>query len=300
MTEKYRAFTAIDKISEAFVSDDVKLVAGKGIEAAKEHKFVVIDAPSGSGGTVALNVLKVTARDRKDTIVVDLGGFPLTSHQGLRGRLWTEVLVTLGVKPSYRWSNWKNKAGELVIGRRMQLRDTLVKLYQESKQLLLVMDNALNQPRYLWELLYEMADLNVDGKRYGPGVVICADLADRKRAHYKPERIVNEGKPEFPDVARRLSVKLGGLNPKHNEVEVYVRFQAKRDDKAFAPDFIAEFGKALSSSYLEATGMHRLPGTLNAVGRNLMEKRHRLGLPIYQGTGAARKTVVRETAKVES
>lgn len=284
-----KAFTPVGKLETGkyFRSEDVKLVVHKGLEAASEHAFFVLDAPSGAGATVALNALRQDAKKDPKIILVELGAYPISQRSNLRGLLWKDLIIGMGQKPAYRWGDWIDKKGITKQGRRLQLRDLLFKLYESGKKVLIVMDEALSQPRHIWELLYQASRINVENAKYGPGVVICANLAD-KIARYKPDYIVEEGKAEFPDFARRSSFKLGGLTP--DEVTQYIAFQAYRDGKSFDPGFLKELNTNLTNSYLTGSGLHRLPATINAVGRNLMELYHKRGHQIYT---ALQKAVAR-------
>ncbi len=290
------AFTPVAKLEPGtfFKSKDVDFVIRKGTDAANEHKFQVLDSPIGGGATLALNALRLAAKKDSKMIVIELGSYPRTMRTNLRGLLWKDIIIGLGEKPAWRWGDWVDKKGVTKQGRRLQLRDLLYKLYESGQKVLIILDEALSQPRHIWELLYTASRINIENKKYGPGVVIAADLSD-KNAFYKPDYIVEEGKPEFPDYARRSSFKLAGLGA--DEVERFIQFQASRDGGTFTQDFVAEIKAKLSDEYLTSRGLHRLPSTINTVGRNVMELYHNRGHSIY--TTAQKSTTKNVVAGVK-
>jgi len=298
--QELKAFTAVGKLDTPcggfFVSTDLKNVLRKGIEAAREHKFFVADAQSGAGATLAMNALKAALVKDSRTAIIELSPYPLTSQKGICRMIFSEVLMGLGELPVYRWLDYVTVKGKRRKGRHSQMRDTLTRLYAQGKSVLVLMDNALSQPRYAWQLLYNMAGLNKDNQRYGPGVMITANLHD-KVARYKPEEIVVEGKLGFPPMARRVSFALSGLTAA--EVAPYLRFQAARDGAAFTTGFLAALKAHLAEPWLVESGKHRFPGTVNAVGRNLMEEYYKLGKDFYASAPRRVESRPRVAAGVE-
>lgn len=297
--DKYKAFTHVEKIEDGglFPSSEIKNFIRKGVEAAKEHKFLVADAPAGVGASVALNALKASLLKDSKVLAVELTPYPFTTQQNVTRLLFADVLMKLGELPVYRWLDYVTIKGKKRRGRHSQMKSALNRLYAEGKSVLLLMDNALSQQRYLWQLLYNLAGLTDNGQHYGPGALLVANLTD-KVARFKPEEIVEEGKPEFPNLARRVSFKLSGLTTA--EVDPYIRFQAARDGAAFTNQFKADLLSQLANDYLVACGKHRFPGTINAVGRNLMEEYYKLGKDIYVSAVKLSKREARSLAGVES
>jgi len=278
MQEELKAFSPIESIEDGsfFVSKEIKSVITRGLRAARHHGLLVLDAEHGVGATIALEVLKQYARTDPDVILADISPYARMSQT----MLWHEVLMELGERPAWRWSDWKDAKGNVHQGRNKQLQYKLAEFYTQGKSVLVCVDNALSLPNCIWEMLRVMASVRTKGRAYGPGVVLVANLKD-KIARFKPEDIVAES--QAPNMARRVSFKLAGLGV--DEVSDYVAFQGARDGLQFHPGFLTRLTQALQNAYLVDNGLSRFPGYINAVALDLAEEFHHLGKPITAGAG---------------
>lgn len=272
-----KAFSPIEKIERDsfFVSREIKSIIRRGVRAARNHEILVLDAEHGVGATITLEALKLHVRTDPTLVLVELAPHISMSQN----TLWHEVLLELGEKPAWRWSDWKDKQGKVRQGRQKQLGYKLGQLSAQGKYVLITVDNALSTPHRIWELLRVMATQCIKGYAYGPGVVLVANLRDRTAFH-KPEDIVAEGKENVPNLVRRTSLKMGGLTP--TELDPYIRFQAARDGIELHPRFVSDLKRALQNRYLQVNGLSRFPGHINVIALNLLDESHHLGKPITQ------------------
>jgi len=285
--KELKAFSPVESIEDGsfFVSKEIKSVIARGLRAARHHQLLVLDAEHGVGASVTLEVLKQYARTDPNVVLADIFPYARMSQT----MLWHEVLMELGERPAWRWSDWKDAKGKTHQGRNKQLQYKLAELRAQEKSVLICVDNALSIPHSIWEMLRVMASVRANGRAYGPGIVLVANLKD-KTARFKPDDIIAEGKENLPNMVRRVSFKLAGLDA--GEVNDYIAFQGARDGLQFHPGFLARLMQELQNAYLTANGLSRFPGFINAVALDLMEEFHHLGKRITQSAPTRAKSKV--------
>lgn len=270
-----QAFSPVESIEDGsfFVSKEIKAGISRGLRAARHHQLLVLDAEHGVGASIVIEVLKQYARTDPNVVLADITPYARMSQT----MLWHEVLMELGERPAWRWSDWKDAKGKTHQGRNKQLQYKLAELRAQGRSVLICIDNALSIPHSIWEMLRVMASVRAKGRAYGPGIVLVANLRE-KTARFKPDDIIAEGKENLPNLVRRVSFKLAGLEV--DEVNDYIAFQGARDGLQFHPGFLARLMQELQNAYLTANGLSRFPGYVNAIALDLMEEFHHLGKPI--------------------
>lgn len=250
------------------MSKEMKTVIREGMAAVQHREFMILDSPPGAGATTAMEALKQVARADANTVLIEL-----TANEGIStAALWRVLLHGLGEKPAWCWSE-----------RDQQLQRRLYELANQGKRVLIIMDDAVIMPPRHWYQLMRMASMHYEGLRYGPAIMLSADLSCSTMRRKFSRRVSLDGDPRsqqtLGDILASTDIlPLQGLHP--DEIMRYITYQATRDGIRFHPNFIAEMKAELDNSYYTANGLDTRPGVINQVGKTVMRERHRLGEPI--------------------
>lgn len=242
-----KAFRPIDDVRHALTTADVKMVVEEGL--ATNHEITFISGESGSGVTVALEILKLEAKKDSRIRVVEIEPDPALTMS----KLYRSILRKGGLPRESKKVAWRFEE------KAEQIKEKLAECFMAGERVLIVVDDAVLLPPKSWEALQHLSSIMALGKNYGPAIVLAVDTSDGRKLRWKPRRVITSAKV----------IKLQGLMD--DELLKYLDKEIERDGLSLSQEaknqilerIQSKFPREINHAALSVLREHRKAGTMS-------------------------------------